>query len=208
MWSVKRLGGVAVDQDPQDTRFPSMPANALEFVKADYVIPVAKLSALLVKLTIEKAPAQQKVSQADLDRVGVEFAIACHDDAFKLGIIDKGELTSFACPDCHGAMTKLIEGNLIRFRCHTGHAYTISSLLAEVTESVENMLYQAMRGLEETNMLLKNLGEYFDQTGKPDIAELFLQKSQETGKQARIIHDSILNHELLSGDLQFLKKKV
>jgi two-component system, chemotaxis family, protein-glutamate methylesterase/glutaminase len=136
-----------------------------------------------------------------LKKLKIEFTIARQDNAFELGIIEKGELTAFTCPDCHGAMTTLIEGNLIRFRCHTGHSYTIGSLLAEVTESVENMLYQAMRGLEETNMLLNNIGEHFSQTHQQDTAELFFRKSLEIAKQARVIHDSILKHELLSGDL-------
>ena len=80
-----------------------------------------------------------------------------------MGIMDKGELTAFSCPDCHGALTKLIEGNLIRFRCHTGHSYTISALLSEVTESVESI---AMPGLEETNMLLNQFGHHFDEFKK------------------------------------------
>jgi two-component system chemotaxis response regulator CheB len=124
-----------------------------------------------------------------------------------MGVIDKGEFTPFTCPDCHGALTKLIEGNLIRFRCHTGHAYTISSLLAEVTQSVESMLYQAMRGLEETNLLLKQMGEHFLESNQPEIAQLFLAKAQQTEKQSRVVHDSIFKHELLSGDMQFQKKK-
>jgi two-component system, chemotaxis family, protein-glutamate methylesterase/glutaminase len=208
LWAVKRLGGLAVVQAPQDAAFPAMPANALEFVTADHIIPIDELSALLVKLTAQTTPRQPRVPQADLERLKIEFTIARQDGAFELGIIDKGELTAFTCPDCHGAMTRLIEGALIRFRCHTGHAYTISTLLAEVTESVESLLYQAMRGLEETNMLLQNIGDHFTQTGQQEVAALFRQKAEEVAKQARVIHDSILNQELLSRDLQYRKKIV
>ncbi|MBA9077190.1 chemotaxis protein CheB [Rufibacter quisquiliarum] len=208
LWSVQRLGGVTVVQDPSDAAVPDMPANALQFVEADHVVPLAQLASLLTHLTTEEAPAPPNVPQDDLNRLEIEIAIARHDNAFEMGIIDKGELTAFTCPDCHGALTKLIEGNLIRFRCHTGHAYTISSLLAEVTESVESLLYQAMRGLEETKMLLENMGTYFTQTKQPDVAALFQQKAEETGQQARVVHDSIFVHEKLSGDLQFQKKKL
>ncbi len=207
LWTVKRLGGVAVVQQPADAHFPDMPSNALEFVEADYVIPRSELGALLARLTTETAPAKPKVPKADLERLSIELKIARHDNAFQMGIIDKGEFTPFTCPDCHGALTKLIEGKLIRFRCHTGHAYTISSLLAEVTQSVESMLYQAMRGLEETNLLLKQMGEHFLESNQPEIAQLFLAKAQQTEKQSRVVHDSIFKHELLSGDMQFQKKK-
>lgn len=208
LWSVQRLGGLAVVQDPQDAQSPAMPSNALQFVAADHVVPLAELAALLVRLTAESAPAKPPVTKQELDLLKIELTIAKHDDAFEMGIIDKGKLTPFTCPDCHGALTQLVEGKLIRFRCHTGHAYTVSSLLSEVTDSVESMLYQSMRGLEETKMLLQNLADYFEQDQQPAVAKLFSRKAAQTGKQARVVHDSILKHEALSGDLQFHKKKV
>ena len=201
LWSVQRLGGVAVVQDPRDAEQPSMPTNVLEFVAADYVLPLAELAALLTRLTRERAPAKTRLSAAELDLLKIEFTIAKQGGGFELGIIDKGRLTPFTCPDCHGALTQLIEGKLIRYRCHTGHAYTVSALLSEVTESVESMLYSAMRGLEETKMLLHNLGMHFTETQQTKVAELFFRKADQTGQQARVVHQSILKHEALSGDL-------
>ena len=208
LWSVQRMGGVSVVQDPHDAEQPSMPANALEFVAADYVLPLAQLGALLVRLTQERASAKTRLPAAELDLLKVELTIAKQGGGFELGIIEKGKLTPFTCPDCHGALTQLIEGKLIRYRCHTGHAYTVSALLSEVTESVESMLYQAMRGLEETQMLLHNLGMHFTETQQTKVAELFFRKADQTGQQARVVHESILKHEALSGDLQFERKNL
>ena len=202
LWSVQRLGGVAVVQEPGDAEQPSMPTNALEFVAADHVLPLAQLGALLVRLTQERAPAKIRLPAAELDLLKVELTIAKQGGGFELGIIEKGKLTPFTCPDCHGALTQLIEGKLIRYRCHTGHAYTVSSLLSEVTDSVESMLYSAMRGLEETKMLLHNLGMHFTETQQAKVAELFFRKADQTGQQARVVHQSILKHEALSGDLR------
>jgi two-component system chemotaxis response regulator CheB len=207
LWSLQRLGGLAIVQDPHDAVSPAMPANALEYVDADYVVPLAELGALLVRLTTERAPGKPRVTKAELELLEIELTIAKKDNAFEMGIIDKGELTPFTCPDCHGALTQLIEGNLIRYRCHTGHAYTISSLLSEVSESVESHLYQTMRGLEETKMLLRRLGEHFKQGKQPAVADVFFRKSEVSGEQARVVHDSIMQHEALSGDLQFEKRK-
>ena len=208
LWSVQRLGGVAVVQDPRDAEQPSMPTNVLEFVAADYVLPLAELAALLNRLTRERAPAKTRLSAAELDLLKIEFTIAKQGGGFELGIIDKGRLTPFTCPDCHGALTQLIEGRLIRYRCHTGHAYSVSSLLSEVTESVESMLYQAMRGLEETKMLLQNLGHHFADVRQAAVAALFFRKADQTGQQARVVHEFILKHEALSGDLQFERRKL
>ncbi|WP_303311549.1 chemotaxis protein CheB [Hymenobacter sp. BT730] len=206
LWSVQRMGGLAVVQDPHDAQQPAMPENALQFVQADHIVPLAELGSLLVRLTLEPAPAKTRLPAAQLDLLKIEFTIAKQNNAFELGIIEKGELTPFTCPDCHGALTQLIEGKLIRYRCHTGHAYTISALLSEVTQSVESLLYQSMRGLEETKLLLLNLGQHFEQEKQPDVAAQFFRKADETGHQARVVHDSILKQELLSGDLQFQPK--
>jgi two-component system chemotaxis response regulator CheB len=207
LYCLQRLGGLAVVQNPRDAQSPAMPSNALEFVKADHVVSLAELGALLVQLTMQPAPAKSRMTKQELDLLEVEITIAKHGNAYEMGIIERGEPTQFTCPDCHGVMTKLIEGKLIRFRCHTGHAYTISALLSEVTESVESMLYQSMRGLEETKMLLENLSRHFSDEKQSTIAALFQRKADQAGKQARLIHDSILKHESLSGDLQFRKKR-
>jgi two-component system chemotaxis response regulator CheB len=169
-------------------------------------VPLTELAALLVRLTLEPAPAQPHVPKQELDLLKIEVSIARHGNAFEMGIIDKGILTSFTCPDCHGALTQLIEGNIIRYRCHTGHAYTLGTLLSEVTESVESLLYQSMRGLEETKMLLANLGKHFEQDKQPKVADLFFRRAEQAGKQARTIHESILKQERLSSDLQFQRK--
>ncbi|MGI4742689.1 MAG: chemotaxis protein CheB [Janthinobacterium lividum] len=208
LWSVQRMGGLTIVQEPRDAEQPSMPTNALEYVAADYVVPIAQLGPLLGRLTQERAPAKTRLPAAELDLLKIELTIAKQGGGFELGIIDKGKLTPFTCPDCHGALTQLIEGKLIRYRCHTGHAYTVSALLSEVTQSVESMLYQSMRGLEETKMLLQNLGNHFADEHQEAVAQLFFKKADETGQQARVVHSSILKHEALSGDLQFERKKL
>ena len=61
--------------------------------------------------------------------------------------------------------------------CHTGHAYTASALLANLTSSVEEKVCQAMRGLEETTMLLQQIGKHFKDQGFQDLAGTFFKKS-------------------------------
>jgi two-component system, chemotaxis family, protein-glutamate methylesterase/glutaminase len=112
-----------------------------------------------------------------------------------------GELTPFTCPECNGALSKLKEGSIVRFRCHTGHAFTISALFSEVSESVEELLWQAMRGLEETNMLLNSIAQHFESTGRNDAAKLLLARATQIKRQARLVHDSVLHQQLLSGDI-------
>jgi two-component system chemotaxis response regulator CheB len=47
---VKERGGIAIVQDPADAQAPNMPLAALAAVKADFVVPLAQLGALLNEL--------------------------------------------------------------------------------------------------------------------------------------------------------------
>jgi two-component system chemotaxis response regulator CheB len=46
-----------------------------------------------------------------------------------------------------------------------------------VTKSVEDSLWQAMRALEETNMLLNKIGTHYKEIGNPKAANLFTKKA-------------------------------
>lgn len=205
LWSIKRLGGLVLIQDPADAQFPDMPQNVLEYVRPDYTLPSREFADLLVQLTGVPAPKRPKLPVKELKRIEAEILIATRDNAFEMGIIEMGELTAFTCPECNGALTRLKEGKIIRFRCHTGHAFTINSLLADVSVSVEDLLWQAMRGLEESNMLLIEMGTHFGTTGRPEIAQTFFEKAKEIKSQARVVHESVLKQQLISGDLRFEK---
>src|SRR3712207_8151045 len=51
---------------------------------------------------------------------------------FRSGVLKLGGPSNYACPECHGVLLQLKEENRIRFRCHTGHAYSLESLIAEL----------------------------------------------------------------------------
>lgn len=205
LWSVKRMGGLTIIQEPEDADYPSMPLNVLEYVKVDYTIPASQMGSLLDKLTREKASKKPKISKNEMDSLKMEVIISKQDNAFAMGIMNEGELTPFTCPECHGVLVRLLEGKFIRFRCHTGHAYTASSLLADLSKSVEETLWQAMRGLEETTLLLKQISEHFTKQGLEDAAAIFNSKADMTTKRARVIHDSVFKQELLSEDIRHPK---
>ena len=53
--AVKKRGGIAVVQDPDDAEAPNMPRNALAGVDVDYCLPAAEIAALLVGLVKGKS---------------------------------------------------------------------------------------------------------------------------------------------------------
>jgi two-component system, chemotaxis family, protein-glutamate methylesterase/glutaminase len=206
LWSVKRMGGIGIIQDPDDAQFPSMPANALEYVDADYILPVSEMGPVLSKLMSRTIKKSLILRKREAELMKMEVIIAKEDNAFEMGIMKMGGLTPFTCPECHGVLVRLIEGKIVRFRCHTGHAFTASALLAELTTSVEEKMWQAMRGLEETTMLLKQIGVHLKEQGHKDHSAMFIKKSDVAASKAQIIHDSIFEQELLSEDLRYEKR--
>lgn len=207
LWSVKRLGGVTIIQDPNDADFPSMPLNVLNYVKVDYTARCTDMGKLLEKLTTERASKKPKISKEEMAFLKMEVIISKQDNAFAMGIMNEGNITPFTCPECHGVLVRLIEGKIIRFRCHTGHAYTASALLADLSQHVEETLWQAMRGLEETTLLLNQISEHFKNLGLKEASTIFGGKAKMTTKRARIIHDSVFTQEIISEDLRYSKTK-
>lgn len=205
LWTIKRLGGVAIIQEPEDAEFPQMPENVLEYVEVDHTVAAADMGGLLERLTTESSPKKLSIPDEEMKLLKTEVLIASRDNAFEMGIIEMGELTPFTCPECHGALVRLHQGNILRFRCHTGHAFTASSLLAEVTQSVEEMLWQGMRGMEEISMLLKTIEDHFKSLGNKKAAAKFGDKAEEASHRARLIHDSVFSQEQFSEDIRHEK---
>lgn len=201
LWTIKQQGGIAIVQKPEDAEQPQLPVNVLEHVEADYLIAAADMGPLIAGLVKEPPVKRNMFNEEELKRLETEVVIATRDNAFEMGIMNMGEFTPFTCPECHGALVRLVEGNILRYRCHTGHAYTSNSLLAEVTESIESMLWQSMRGMEEANMLLKNIADHFESIKDDQSAALFRKKAKGVAVRARAIHDAVLKHEQYSIDL-------
>jgi two-component system chemotaxis response regulator CheB len=200
LWSVKRLGGVAIVQEPSDARFESMPKSALEYVEPDYQLPAREIRALLPRLLEENARAAPRADRILRTQMELEIGIAQEDDAFRKGVFDGPELTPFTCPECHGVLVKVVEDRFIRFRCHTGHAYTDSALLEGVMESTGEMLWQVMRSLEEAVMLLNQMGQMRQVAGQAERAQVFFTKAAELEKRSDTFHETVLSHESLSRD--------
>jgi len=202
LWSVKRLGGVSIIQDPSDARFPDMPLNALEQVEVDYKLPVSEMASKLKKLISEPVKKSPAISSEEKKRFETEITIATQDNAFEMGILNMGDLTPFTCPECHGSLVSIQEGKRRRYRCHTGHAYTSSALLDSVTKTIEENLWNAVRGLEETVMLLENTGKQLEESGQKREAKQFLDKAKETRAKSHEIRKTIFEQERLSEDIK------
>ena len=56
----------------------------------------------------------------------IEARIAQQDmesDELIASVEKLGNVSKLTCPDCHGALWEIRDKDLLRFRCHVGHAY-------------------------------------------------------------------------------------
>ena len=117
-----------------------------------------------------------------------------------------GELTPFTCPECHGVLARMQNDTIVRYRCHTGHAYSVDALMAALTEKIEDGLYNAIRGIDESIMLLNHLGDHYAEANKPKLAALYFKKAKEAQDRSQLVRDAALKHEQLTKD--FLEQEV
>jgi two-component system chemotaxis response regulator CheB len=155
--TVKQLGGVAIVQDPDDARFPAMPAHALRHVRVDHRLPARAIGPELVRLTAGRVADRMRQAPRDL---GVEVAIAKGQNALEAGVERLGPPSPYTCPDCHGVLMRLKDEPRLRFRCHTGHAFSAATLVGVVRRGMDDAVWNAIRALEEGGRLLRDLSSH------------------------------------------------
>jgi two-component system, chemotaxis family, protein-glutamate methylesterase/glutaminase len=190
LWTIKRLGGTAIVQDPADAMYPGMPQSALAHVAVDHCVPLAEIAPLLVQLTSAtpgEAPQPSDVPAA----LEVEVKIAKEEDPLRAGIESIADPSKIACPECHGVLLQLKEAGRVRFRCHTGHAYSADSLLAEIGEAGEAAIWNAIRALQEGGLLMRQLAEHSDIAHNGRAAAL-RERADDWERRANVLRDVVV----------------
>jgi len=156
LWAIKDHGGIAIVQSPHEAMYPSMPQSALLHVAVDYTLPIRDMGALVDKLVKEEIDIQE--ARPLRQSLEIENRIARGSNAFEVGALQLGEPTHYTCPECSGTLARVQDGSsLARFRCHTGHAYTLKTLLADLNRNLDHTLWNVLRGIEERLLALQEL---------------------------------------------------
>ena len=185
--AIKACGGTAVVQDPAEALSSDMPFNALRNVAVDHQLTIKQIAELLTDLANRTtADAPDHVSPTIQTEVEFIKMTKEAEDMSQLG----GNRTAFACPSCHGALWELQNSNLTRYRCHTGHAFSPESLLAEQSDAIEQALYSALRALQEKGIALRRLAAHY--ANLPDLRCDYEARAGEAETSAESIR-SLLN---------------
>lgn len=180
--TIKDRGGIAIVQDPADSAYPAMPESALRAIGPDFKLPISEIGPVLrdivsgavtVGRPAMKEPADKSFGQEE----GLPFDV-------KL----LGTPTAFSCPDCNGTLWELQEGDVLRFRCRVGHAYSALSMANAESEAVERALWEAVRVLEESASMSRRIA------AKSDVLrEQLIAKADERQRHAGVIRDLLVS---------------
>jgi len=192
--TIKRLGGAAIIQDPREALFPSMAANAARHVAIDYCVSIAEMAPLLTQLAC--GPLREAPRPVTSPALEVEVDIAKERNPIDAGVQQLGVPSLIACPECHGVLLKVDDDGIPRFRCHTGHAYSIETLIAAIGDGIESTLWAGVRSLEEAQILLKQLADHMKRHDEAAMRDL-VARSRTAGADAEAVRRIALRREAL-----------
>jgi two-component system chemotaxis response regulator CheB len=191
---IKRQGGIAIVQDPDEAMSPGMPASALDVVSVDHVAALEQIPELLNNLVMVEVM-QTRNGKGKSSRLKKETQIVELDDMAAIEDENRpGTPSSFACPECGGVLWELDGEEMLRFRCRVGHAYTAGSLSIEQTEAVEGALWAAMRALEEGASLARRMAN--SAKGKhPKLETKYTERAQAKMEHAEVLRKLIVESQ-------------
>ncbi len=188
--AVAAAGGVTVVQDPEDALFPGMPRSAAERCRIDHRLPAARIGPLLNDLAWDDAPAG-KGGGTDLADELMRDPTPDAEPASSEDAKRTGRASGITCPDCHGSLWELKDGDSVRYECRVGHAYSVESLLDAQAESLENALWAALNALEERAATLERVAKGVH--GRADAyGQRVREQARESMEQARTLREALL----------------
>jgi two-component system chemotaxis response regulator CheB len=189
--AIKSRGGVTVVQDPADALYPGMPNSALQHVPVDFTASATEIGDLLVRLCKEEMP-EAEVPASDL--MAVETEVALMDGEVMDADDHPGRPSVFSCPDCNGVLWEIHDGDITRYRCRVGHAWSAESLLGQQSEQLDGALWMALRGLEEKAALARTMGQRAGDRGSPLTASRYDEQAEEATRAAALIRSLLEVH--------------
>ncbi len=178
MYRIKEAGGVTIAQDPDEAMIPDMPRNAIEFAGPGYVSRIPEIAALMEKLAAEPSP------------VGASSEVLTMAERRE---DSQGKLAVYTCPECHGNLWEVEEGNILKFKCRVGHAFTADTMLADQGVDVERALWAALRVMEEHGELSTRLAARARKNGLSYAEKLYSERAEEATSNASVLRELLVN---------------
>ena len=188
--AIRNAGGIAIVQDPRDAPVAAMPQNAFTIAGADYIATASELVPLLITLVRESAKPNREIKAMD----PIERMPDLVDRDMKKQSLNenRGQVSVYTCPECGGALWQVDEPDLLRFRCHVGHAYNAEVLLSEQGEALEAALWTAVRTFREKSVLSRQMAFRERAGGDDATAERYEEQAEQAARSGALIQEYLL----------------
>ncbi|WP_353682538.1 chemotaxis protein CheB [Mesorhizobium sp.] len=181
--AIKTVGGVTVIQDPQDAAVPDMVRSAQRHVEIDHCVPIVGMGDLLARLASEPAGETLPVPPG----VRLEAAVAAQEHSAMSNEDRLGELSLFVCPECHGPLWEIEDGDMLRYRCHTGHAFTSDAMLEAQSAETDQILWSLLRAHQQRAAFTRRMADRESELARVDMAAKLQERSREHEADAEVI---------------------
>lgn len=188
--AVKAAGGRTVVQDPADALYPAMPESAISYVDPEHVVATAGIAPLLAELATQARPEAPPIP-AEPEVVLEESLVAADRSASDAP--QPGKPSGFTCPECSGALWEADEGSVPRFRCRTGHQFSLETLLVAQSDSIEAALWSGVRALEERSAMLRRVAQRMSSHGNSSSAFRYARQADQGIQHALALRHALHN---------------
>lgn len=157
LWQIQQQNGATIVQDPEEATFRSMPDSAIRGLNVQYIVRLAEMAPLLVRLASADHP------PVESHRLEEPFM----EESFQ------------TCPECGGAMSSTRMGKLHEYRCHVGHRFGLRTLMEQKAKNIERVLEMALAQSEELSSLMKTALENPDGEDSEDLRRELRRRENE-----------------------------
>lgn len=173
--AIKRCGGTSIVQDPNEAEYPDMALSVMKETKVDYCVPLAQIGSVVSDIILSKDVVNTLIPPDIIKEVSISEGGAASIEELE----QIGESTVISCPDCGGVLFVMTNDRPTRYKCHTGHTYSLKNLLIKKNKNMEASLWVALRIVEERKHLLKQLADKNIKRGFHLTASDYSKKNEE-----------------------------
>lgn len=171
--AIKSRGGTVIVQKPEDAAFPEMPRHALKATEVDHCLPLAEIGPKLATLVRQN--------------LGVKRNGKVSREKKALLPLPINGAESFTCPECNGPLYQVPAGLPGQVKCIVGHRFSPESLSAAHKETLERILYSAMRMLKERAAIYRNMVENTKENIKASMGKRLLETAEASERDVILL---------------------
>jgi two-component system chemotaxis response regulator CheB len=188
--AIRARDGYGIVQDPDECEAPSMPRSALAAAGADAVARADELPRI-IHAAVCGARVEEKAKMAELRDLDGEARIA-EGGLVTPQLLDSiGERSALTCPSCNGVLWRMRDDRPLRYRCHTGHAFSSLSLEDAEAQKTEDAIWVAIRAVHERMIFARERQEWARRTGNAKAVAIEQARIDENQKLADVLRNAV-----------------